>query len=75
MTVQDNPYSEAPIFIATEDHDFMLPLSSKGIYLELPEEPPRTKSYRRVHILPVHQRISGVHRIVNSLRAFAMWGA
>ena len=29
MTVQDNPFAEAPIFIATEDHDFMLPLSSK----------------------------------------------
>ena len=30
MTVQDNPFSEAQIFIATEDHDFVLPFSSKG---------------------------------------------
>ena len=30
MTFQDNPLSEAPIFISVEDHDFMLPFSSKG---------------------------------------------
>ena len=30
MTFQDNPFSEAPISIATENHDFMIPLSSKG---------------------------------------------
>ena len=30
MTVQDNPFAEAPIFIATEEHDFIIPLSSKG---------------------------------------------
>ena len=30
ITFQYNPFSEAPIFIATEDHEFMLPLSSKG---------------------------------------------
>ena len=29
MTVQDKPFVEAPIFIATKDHDFMFPLSSK----------------------------------------------
>ena len=33
MTAQDNPFSEVPIFIATEDHDFMIPLSSKGTIL------------------------------------------
>ena len=33
MTVQDNSFSEAPIFIATEDHEFMLTLSSKGTIL------------------------------------------
>ena len=33
MTVQDNSFAEAPIFIATEDHEFMLPLSSKGTIL------------------------------------------
>ena len=30
MTVQDKHFSEAPIFVAMEDHDFMLVLSSKG---------------------------------------------
>ena len=30
MTVQDNPFAEAPILIPTEDCDFMLSLSSKG---------------------------------------------
>ena len=34
ITVQDNPFTEAPIFIATEDHGFMLPLSFKGAILE-----------------------------------------
>ena len=33
MTVQENPFEEAPIFIATEDHDFMLPVYSKGTIL------------------------------------------
>ena len=32
-TVQDNYFAEAPIFIATEDHDFMLPFYSKGTIL------------------------------------------
>ena len=31
MKVQDNPFAEAPIFIATEDHDFMPRFSYKGI--------------------------------------------
>ena len=30
MTVQDKPFAESPIFISTEDHDCILPLSSKG---------------------------------------------
>jgi hypothetical protein len=33
LTVQDNPFSEAPIFIATEGHEFILPLASKGTIL------------------------------------------
>ena len=33
MTVQDNPFTEAPIFISTEDHEFMILLSSKGTIL------------------------------------------
>ena len=30
MTVQDKPFSEAPVFITTKDHDFIIMLSSKG---------------------------------------------
>ena len=33
LTVQDNPFSDSPIFIATEGHEFVLPLSSKGTIL------------------------------------------
>jgi hypothetical protein len=33
LTVQDNPYAEAPIFISTEDMEFTMPLSSKGTIL------------------------------------------
>jgi hypothetical protein len=33
LTVQDNPFSKAPIFIATEGHEFILPLASKGTIL------------------------------------------
>jgi hypothetical protein len=30
ITVQDNLFDQAPIFISTEDNEFTLPLSSKG---------------------------------------------
>ena len=30
MTVQYNPFTEAPIFLATENHDFIIPFYSKG---------------------------------------------
>ena len=43
MTVQDNPFSEAPIFIVMEDHDFMLPLSSKGTILGVTTRTPTYK--------------------------------
>ena len=33
MTVQENLFAEAPIFIATEDHGFMILLSSKRTIL------------------------------------------
>ncbi len=33
VTVQDNPFSEAPIFIGTEGDEFALPLKSKGTVL------------------------------------------
>ena len=40
MTVQENPFVEAPIFIATEDYDFMLKFSSKGTILEFYKRTP-----------------------------------
>ena len=33
ITVQDNPFSNAPILISTEDHAFSLPLVTKGTSL------------------------------------------
>ena len=33
ITVQDNPFSEAPISIATEGHEFTMPLQIKGTKL------------------------------------------
>jgi len=30
ITIQDNPFDAAPIFIATEDQDFTLPLTTRG---------------------------------------------
>ena len=33
ITVQDNPFSKAPIYISTEDNDFTIPLTSKGTIL------------------------------------------
>jgi hypothetical protein len=33
ITVQDNPFSTAPIYISTEDNDFTIPLTSKGTIL------------------------------------------
>jgi hypothetical protein len=35
ITVQDNPFNPAPIFISTEDNEFTLPLSSKGTVLSV----------------------------------------
>ena len=43
ITVQDNPFAEAPIFIATEDHDFMIPLSSKATILGVTTRTPTNK--------------------------------
>ena len=43
MTVQDNPFAQVPIFIATEDHDFMLLLSSKGTILGVTTRNPTDK--------------------------------
>ena len=43
MTVQDNPFAEASIFIATEKHDFMLTLSSKGTIIGVATRTPTNK--------------------------------
>ena len=43
MTVQDNPFSEAPIFTATGDHNFMITLSSKGTILGVTTRTPKDK--------------------------------
>ena len=49
MTFQDNPFVEYPNFIATEDHEFMLPLSSKGSILGVTTRTPMNKE---LHICP-----------------------
>ena len=49
MIVQDNPFAEAPIFISTEDHDFMLPLSSKGT---IPGVTTRTPTDKELQTFP-----------------------
>ena len=57
MTVQDNFFVEAPIFIATEDHGYMLPLSSKGTILGVTT---RTPTYKDLQMYP-HVTCSSVH--------------
>ena len=43
MTVQDNLFSEASIFISTDDHDFMLLFYSKGTILGFTTRNPMDK--------------------------------
>ena len=43
MTFQDYPFVEAPIFIATEDHEFMILFSSKGNILGVSTRSPTNK--------------------------------
>ena len=60
MTVQDNPFSESPIFIATEDHDFMLLLSSKGAKIGFTTRTPTEKELQtcpHVTCLSVHDHV------------------
>ena len=57
MTVQYNPFVEAPISIATEDHNFMLPLYSKGIILGVTT---RTPAEKELQICP-HVTCSSAH--------------
>ena len=49
MTVQDNPFEEAPIFIATEDHEFIILLYSKGTILGVTTRNPTDKE---LHMFP-----------------------
>ena len=43
VIVQDNPFEEAPIFIATEDHEFIILLYSKGTILGVTTRNPTDK--------------------------------
>ena len=43
MIVEDNPFSEATIFIETEDHDFMISFSSKETILGVTTRNPTDK--------------------------------
>ena len=49
MTVLDNPFSEAPIFIVIEDYDFMLLLSFKGTILGITT---RISTYKELQTFP-----------------------
>ena len=49
MTLQDKAFAEAQIFIATEDHDFIIPLSSKGTIIRVTKITPTDKE---IHTYP-----------------------
>jgi hypothetical protein len=57
LTVQDNPFSEAPIFISTEGHEFILPLASKGTILGVTT---RTPTAQELQTCP-HVTLSSEH--------------
>ena len=70
MTVQDNPFAEAPTFIATKEHDFMLPLSSKGTILGVATRSPTGKelqTFPRVTCFSAHEWDPYNVRFPNSL--------
>ena len=46
---------------------------TKGICLESTQEPPHTNSYRCAHMLTVHWRMSGIHRIFAYPRARVLY--
>jgi hypothetical protein len=51
LTVKDDPFSDAPIFIAMEGHEFVLPLLSKGTLLGASTRmPPCTESQLCQHV-------------------------
>jgi hypothetical protein len=49
ITVQDNPFDPAPIFISTEGYEFTLPLNSKGTVLGVA---PRTPTGQELQTCP-----------------------
>jgi hypothetical protein len=46
ITVQDNPFAEAPTYLSTKDNDFVMPLSSSGTIIKAPT---RTPTDRELH--------------------------
>ena len=51
VSVQDNPFSEAPTFIATEDYEFVLPLTCTGTILGVATRTPTENELQtRPHI-------------------------
>jgi hypothetical protein len=43
LTVQDNPFSAAPTYIAAEGHEFVMPLTSKGTTLGVTRRTPASQ--------------------------------
>jgi hypothetical protein len=43
ITLQDNPYSDTVIHIATEDNDFVIPLSTQGTTIYFDSHTPTDK--------------------------------
>jgi hypothetical protein len=58
ITVQDNPFNPAPIFISSEDNEFTLPLSSKGTVLGVAT---RTPTGQELQTFP-HVVLSSEHK-------------
>jgi hypothetical protein len=57
ITVQDNPFADAPIFISTEGNEFSMPLSTKGTTLRVAT---RTPTDHELHTCP-HFALSSEH--------------
>ena len=73
MTVQYNPFSEAPSFIATYDHGFMIPLSSKETIPGFNTKKTHINGSRHAHMSHLCQRMSGIHIMFASPRASLPW--
>ena len=73
MTVQDNPFAEAPILIPTEDCDFMLSLSSKGNILGVASRTPTDKELHTCPHVTCLLCIIGIHKMFGSPRGRILW--